>query len=101
MTEPTIICPSCKTEIRLTESLAAPLIAAAKQQFEKKLSRKDEEIAQREQAVRHKEKQLDESKRNLEQQVADQVEAHLKGERSRIVAEESRRAKFAAANELE
>lgn len=26
MTEPTIICPNCKTEIRLTESLAAPLI---------------------------------------------------------------------------
>ena len=28
MTEPTIICPHCKTEIKLTESLAAPLIAA-------------------------------------------------------------------------
>jgi len=26
MTEPTIICPKCKTEIKLTESLAAPLI---------------------------------------------------------------------------
>lgn len=24
MTEPTIICPNCKTEIKLTESLAAP-----------------------------------------------------------------------------
>lgn len=28
MTEPTIICPNCKTEIKLNESLAAPLIAA-------------------------------------------------------------------------
>jgi hypothetical protein len=27
MTEPTIICPNCKTEIKLTESLAAPLLA--------------------------------------------------------------------------
>jgi len=26
MTEPTITCPNCKTEIKLTESLAAPLI---------------------------------------------------------------------------
>lgn len=26
MSEPTIICPSCKTEIKLTESLAEPLI---------------------------------------------------------------------------
>ena len=101
MTEPTIICPSCKTEIRLTESLAAPLIAAAKRQFEKKLSRKDEEVAQREQAVRQKEKQLDESSRNLEQRVTDQVEAHLKGERPRIAAEESRRARLAAAVELD
>ena len=28
MTEPTITCPKCKTEIKLTESLAAPLIEA-------------------------------------------------------------------------
>lgn len=26
MTEPTITCPNCKTKIKLTESLAAPLI---------------------------------------------------------------------------
>lgn len=30
MTEPTIICPNCKTEIKLTESLAAPLVMADK-----------------------------------------------------------------------
>ena len=34
MTEPTITCPSCKSEIKLTESLAAPLIAATRAQFE-------------------------------------------------------------------
>lgn len=27
MTEPTIICPNCKTEIKLTESLAPPLFS--------------------------------------------------------------------------
>jgi hypothetical protein len=27
MTEPTITCPNCKTEIKLTESLAGPRIA--------------------------------------------------------------------------
>ena len=31
MTEPTIICPNCETEIKLTESLAAPLIASTRQ----------------------------------------------------------------------
>ena len=30
MTEPTIVCPNYKTEIKLTESLAAPLIVAAR-----------------------------------------------------------------------
>ena len=51
MTEPTIICPNCKAEIRLTESLAAPLIAATRKQFEQQLSQKDEEIAKREQGM--------------------------------------------------
>ena len=37
MTEPTIVCPKCGSEIRLTESLAAPLIAATRRQFEEQL----------------------------------------------------------------
>lgn len=101
MTEPTIICPNCRTEIRLTESLAAPLIAATRQQFEKQLSQKDAEIAQREQGVRDKEKQIAEAKRTLEDQVAEQVNAQLKTERARVIEEESRRAKQAAAAELD
>ncbi len=101
MTEPTIICPNCKTEIRLTESLAAPLIAATRKQFEQQLSQKDEEIAKREQGIRDKEKQVAEAKRNLDTQVADQVAAQLKTERSRVIEEESKKAKQAAANELD
>jgi hypothetical protein len=101
MTEPTITCPNCKTEIRLTESLAAPLIAATRQQFERQLAQKDEDIARREQGLRDKEKQIAEAKRHLEEQVADQVAAQLKAERARVVAEESKKAKQAAATELE
>ena len=62
MTEPTIICPKCKTEIKLTESLAAPLIESTRKKFEQQLAQKDSDIAQREQAIREKEKQLAESK---------------------------------------
>ena len=101
MTEPTLTCPNCKTEIRLTASLAAPLIAATRQQFEKQLSLKDAEIAQREQGVRDKEKQIAEAKRTLDDQVVDQVNAQLKTERARVIEEESRRAKQAAAAELD
>jgi hypothetical protein len=101
MTEPTITCPNCHTEIKLNESLAAPLIEATRKQFERQLVQKDNDIAQREQGVRDKEKQIAEAKRNLDEQVTDQVAAQLKLERTRVAAEESKKAKQAAATELE
>jgi hypothetical protein len=101
MTEPTIICPNCKTEIKLTESLAAPLIAATRQQFEQQLAQKDRDIAAREQAMRDKEKQLVDAKNKLDEHVADQVEAQLKKDRTRIAAEEAKKARQAAASDLE
>jgi hypothetical protein len=101
MTEPTIVCPNCHTEIKLTESLAAPLIEATRKQFEQQLAQKDSDIAQREQSMRDKEKQLLEAKSKLDEQVADQVAEQLKLDRARIVAEESKKAKLAAANDLE
>ena len=101
MTEPTIGCPNCKTQIRLTESLAAPLIAATRQQFEKQLLQKDAEIAQREQGVQDKEKQIAQAKRTLDEQIASQVAAQLKTERARVIEEESRKAKQATAAELD
>lgn len=62
MTEPTIVCPNCKTEIKLTESLAAPLIESTHQQFEQQLAQKDSDIAKREQVMREKEKLLTDAK---------------------------------------
>lgn len=101
MTELTITCPNCKTDIPLTESLAGPLIAATKQQYELKLSRQNQEIVQREQAIRDKEKQINEAKRTVDQQVTDQVAEQLKGERARVFAEESKKAKLASAADIE
>ncbi|MCY7371859.1 MAG: DUF2130 domain-containing protein [Polaromonas sp.] len=101
MTEPTIICPNCKTEIKLTESLAAPLIASTRQQFEKQLAQKDADIAQRESATREKEKNLAEARHHLDDQIAEQVASQLKTERSRVVAEEAKKARAASASELD
>ena len=101
MTEPTIICPNCKTEIRLNESLAAPLLEATRQEFQSRLAQKDAEVATKEQSIRDKEKILAETKRNLDEQIAEQVESQLKSERSRIISEESKRAKLAASAELD
>jgi len=101
MTEPTIICPNCKTEIKLTESLAAPLIEATRKQYEEKLAQKDCDIAVREKAAREKEKELAEARAKLDEQVADQVAEQLKEDRARIAAEEAKKARLAAATDLE
>lgn len=101
MTEPTITCPNCKTEIKLTESLAEPLIQATRKQFEEKLQQKDTEVAQREATLRLKETEVADAKRQLEQQVAEQVASKLQQERAQIIAEESRKAKQASATEIE
>lgn len=101
MTEPTIICPNCKTEIKLTESLIAPLIESTRQQFEQQLAQKDSDIIQREQAIHEQETQLTESRHKLNEQVASQVEEQLKKDRTRIATEEARKAKLAVSTDLE
>lgn len=101
MSEPTITCPNCHTIIPLTESLAAPLIAATRQKFEQQLREKDEDIVKREQGVREKERLVAEAKRTLDDQITDQVAVHLKAERARVVDEEAKKAKLASAAELD
>ncbi len=97
MTEPTITCPSCKKEIKLTESLAAPLLEATKREFEQRLAQKEAESAKRETGIREREAALSKEKEALDEQVAEK----LKVECTRIAAEESKKAKLAVANEVE
>jgi len=101
MAEPTVQCPNCRSEIRLTESLAAPLIAATRAQFEQQLSQKDALILQREQAVREQERLLGQARRGIEQQIAERVERQLEQERAGVAAEEARKARLVSAAELE
>ena len=90
MTEPTIICPNCKTEIKLTESLAGPLLEATRRDFERRLALKESDISTREAA-------LSKAKESLDDQVAEK----LKQERAKIVADEARKAKLSSASEME
>ena len=101
MTEATITCTKCGTSIKLTESLAAPLLQATRQQYEKQLAQKDTDIMRREEAAREKEKVVAEATRRLEEQVSDRVADQLKAERSRVCAEEAKKARQAAAGEIE
>lgn len=97
MAEPTITCPQCKTEIKLTESLAAPLLESVKRDYEQRLSQKDADMTQREQALADRAQSLEKAKATLDQQVAQK----LQQERVRIAAEEQQRAKLALGNDLD
>lgn len=97
MTEPTIICPSCKTEIKLTESLAAPLIESTRKEFEERLAQKDADVAKREAFLREQEEALSKVKESIDEEVAEK----LRLERSKIAADEARKAKLALATDIE
>lgn len=97
MAEPTVLCPQCKIEIKLTESLAAPLLESVRRDYEQRLRQKDSDIAEREQALTERAQSLEKAKQTLEQQVAQKIAI----ERGRIVAEEARKAKLALGSELD
>jgi hypothetical protein len=89
MSEPTIICPNCKSEIRLTESLAAPLIEATRLQFEHTIAEKEAEITKRETAIDEKKAAIEKAGEAIDEQVSQK----LKAEREKIIAEEAKKAR--------
>jgi hypothetical protein len=84
--DPVIHCPKCQAEIRLTESLAEPLLKSREQEF-KRL----------EGALRERESALQQQSDRLEQEVTHR----LAGERKKLAEEEQRKARLAMGGELE
>lgn len=97
MIEPTITCPKCSSEIKLTESLAAPLLEQAQKQFQSQLAAKEAEFARRSEELRAQQNEVARAREQIDELVA----TRLKGERSQIAASEARKAREAAALELE
>lgn len=97
MSDPTIVCPHCHEEIKLTESLAAPILEAARQDFERKLAQKQGEFAERESLLQEREDALAKAKESVDEEVA----AKLSKERDKVVADEGRKAKQLLALEFE
>lgn len=97
MSEPTIHCPNCATEIKLTESLAAPLIQATRQEYESKLAQKEVDVSKREATLKAQQRSLEDAQKTVDEQVA----SKLKAERTLIAAEEARKARLAMAGDLE
>jgi len=96
MAEPTVVCPQCKTEIKLTESLAAPLLQSIRRDYEQRLTQKDADMAKREKTLHEREAVLQKQKESMDEQVAQKMQQ----EQARIAAEEAKKAKLAVGNEL-
>lgn len=83
MSEPTIVCPNCSEEIKLNESLAGPLVAATKKEFQQKLA----------------EQQLDAE--NNEKNLKEQLSKDLDAERAKLAKQAEEKARRALSIELE
>jgi hypothetical protein len=97
MNEPTIICPNCNSEIKLTESLTAPLIEATRLQFEDKIAEKEAEVAKREAAISEQRARIEKAREAIDEQVSQK----LKSEREKIIAEEAKKARLILETDIE
>jgi hypothetical protein len=97
MTDPTLTCPTCRTEIKLTESLAAPLIADTRRRYETQLAQKEAEVATREAAIRQQQEQLAAARQAIDAEVATRIDQ----ERAKIAAAEAQKAKRLVATDLD
>src|SRR5882724_2510759 len=95
--EPTLHCPNCNHEIKLTESLAAPLIEETRRRFQDLLSSKDVEVARKTEVLRREQEAVAKAR----EQIEDHVAQRLSAERSQLVAAEAKKAREATAAELQ
>ena len=95
--EPILQCPNRNHEIRLTESLAAPLLAETRQRFQEQLASKDAEMAREVEALRLEREQLAEAREQVEEQVSNRLAAEC----NQLIAAEAKKARDAAAANLQ
>ena len=96
MSDPKITCTNCGTEIKLTESLAAPIVAASRKQFEAHLAAKEADFGRREAQLRQTQEDIAKARDTLDEQVA----IKLRAERVAIAEAEARKARLALADDL-
>src|SRR5690348_2039735 len=97
MNDPLITCPNCKTEIRLTEQLARPLLAKERQHHEQSLAHLRASFEGRESELREREAALSQANANFEAAVA----ARVQQEQARIAADAERKARLLLQHDIE
>lgn len=97
MAEPSFNCPSCGESIKLTESLAGPLIENTRREFEQKIQAKDDYISQQMKRVEKEKAALEKNKKA----VATEIQKGIEAKRGLIAKEESEKAKQLLALEIQ
>lgn len=67
--DPQIVCPKCQAPIKLTESLAAPLIAATRAEYENRLKVQNQTVERDRLELQKKETELTNAKANFDQEI--------------------------------
>lgn len=97
MTEPTITCPSCQADIKLTESLAGPLVEQTRKAFAEQLSAKDQQVAKAQAEVASTKQSVEQERLDIEATLAKRMDEA----RKQIATDEAERAKRLIATDLE
>jgi hypothetical protein len=95
--EPQIVCPHCKIEIKLTETLAAPLVAATRRQFEQQLAAKEMDFKKRETLLRDAQDELTKERGKI----SEEVEKRLRAAKSTLAEVEAAKARQALAEQID
>lgn len=97
MSEPQIVCPKCRTAIRLTDSLAETLLARTRKQFEQRLAQQEAGFAKREAELRKQKETLARAKKAIDEA----VEKKLQSARMSIARAEAQKARRTLAADIE
>lgn len=96
MSDPQILCPKCRTKIRLTDTVAAPLLAKSRKQFEQQLAQKEAGLVKQQTELRKARDSLAKAR----QAVDDEVAKRLQSERIAIAKAEAKKARLLLANDI-
>jgi hypothetical protein len=94
--DPQITCPQCRTEIKLTESLAAPLLAATRADYEQRMQAQADALAKDRNELQQQQSKL----AHAQAHVAEQVAERLQAERAALVALEQKRVRSTVEHEM-
>ena len=92
-----ITCPKCGHQIPLTESIAAPLLEAERRDFERKLAAREVEFAHKADELRQQQDEVAKARADVDEHIKQRLET----ERKQVAAAEAKKARDAAAADLQ